>query len=268
MSSDDLKSILCEDLNSAESDKLSPDEIKLIVGVLKMREENKICEIIDTNIQNEKTKQTEVTKAGSNISFLHKQHFLRITAAIICALLVGIVTVFACKIDLVSIFKSWTDELFQIDYSSDIESNVSDSDISIDKTELTQCNSASEVLSILGITQPLLPSWIPANYSLSECQIDVYSDRITMYEYYEALDLNSEFSIQITIYSQLPNEESSWYQKDDTTVELFCSGGIEHHIMSNLEDYIAVWTIDNYECSIGGSISVDTLKNMISSIYH
>lgn len=30
--------------------------------------------------------------------------------------------------------------------------------------------------------------------------------------------------------------------------------------MSNLGDYTAVWTVENYECSISGNISVDTLS--------
>ena len=48
----------------------------------------------------------------------------------------------------------------------------------------------------------------------------------------------------------------------------FIVGGVSHYIMSNLGDYTAVWTVENYECSISGNISVDTLKKMIESIYN
>ena len=40
ISSADLRSILREDLNSAEPDRLSVDEIKIIVGLLKQREDD------------------------------------------------------------------------------------------------------------------------------------------------------------------------------------------------------------------------------------
>ena len=268
MSSDDLKSILCEDLNSAEPDKLSVDEIKFIVGLLKKREENALCDgLTDSNIRNKITEQKEVKGVKIKASVLRRKSFFRIVAAVTCALLIGIITVSAYNIDIVSIFKSWTEELFQINYSGDVESSINSQDEPTDKMTLESCNSASEVLSALEVTQPLLPSWIPEDYSLSEFQVNVHSDRTTIYEYYQSSDLSGEFSIQINIYSQLPENESSWYQKDSASVETFNLGGIVHYIMSNLGDNTAVWTVKNYECSIGGNISVDTLKKMIDSIY-
>lgn len=48
--------------------------------------------------------------------------------------------------------------------------------------------------------------------------------------------------------------------KDSSPVDEFIVGGVSHYIMSNLGDYTAVWTVENYECSISGNISVDTLK--------
>ena len=51
LSSDDLKAILLEDLESTGTDRLSPDEIKLIVGILKRREERETCsEIVSKEI--------------------------------------------------------------------------------------------------------------------------------------------------------------------------------------------------------------------------
>ena len=120
----------------------------------------------------------------------------------------------------------------------------------------------------LGVAQPLLPSWIPSDYSLLEFQVNVHSDRTTIYEYYQSSDQIRGFSIQINLYDHLPENESSWYQKDSSPVDEFIVGGVSHYIMSNLGDYTAVWTVENYECSISGNISVDTLKKMIESIYN
>lgn len=85
--------------------------------------------------------------------------------------------------------------------------------------------------------------------------------------YYQSTDLDKGFSIQINLYNQLPENEASWYQKDSTQVEIFTIDGVSHYIMSNLGDYTAVWTIENYECSISGDISVETLKKMIEKCW-
>ena len=268
LSSDDLKAILLEDLESTGTDRLSPDEIKLIVGILKRREERETCsEIVSKEIENNYTFSKEVNGNKERNIFLQKNYLLRFIAVLACVLLLSIVTVYAYEINIVSIFKSWTKELFQVNYSGDTESSVIFWDDSIDSAAPESCQSANEVVTTLGITQPLLPTWIPANFELSEFQTYVYSDRITVYEYYEILNSNEEFSILVNIYSQLPNNESSWYQKDGDIIEIFSSGGIEHYIMSNLGTTTAVWTIGNCECSISGSFDGDTLKNVINSIY-
>ena len=269
ISSADLRSILREDLNSAEPDRLSVDEIKIIVGLLKQREDDEFnFESNDTIIQDRITAEESKNGAKQKSDVTRKRVFVRITAAVICTLLIRIVTVFAYEIDIVSIFKSWTQELFQVNYSGEVESSTCTQNGSTDEMALQSCDSASEVLSVLGVAQPLLPSWIPSDYSLLEFQVNVHSDRTTIYEYYQSSDQIGGFSIQINLYDHLPENESSWYQKDSSPVDEFIVGGVSHYIMSNLGDYTAVWTVENYECSISGNISVDTLKKMIESIYN
>ncbi len=269
MSSADLKSILREDLNSTEADRLSVEEIKIIVRLLKEREEDELnTELTNTNIKGKIPAPEENYRVKPKAVFTRKRIFVRTIAAVVSIFLLGTITVFACEIDIVSIFKSWTGELFRVNYSGEISSSTNIQDGSTNNIALESCNSANEVLSALGVTQPLLPSWCPEEYSLLEFQVNVHSDRTTIYEYHQSTDLDKGFSIQINLYNQLPENEASWYQKDSTQVEIFTINGVSHYIMSNLGDYTAVWTIENYECSISGNISVETLKKMIESIYN
>ena len=150
ISSADLRSILREDLNSAEPDRLSVDEIKIIVGLLKQREDDEFnFESNDTIIQDRITAEESKNGAKQKSVVTRKRVFVRITAAVICTLLIRIVTVFAYEIDIVSIFKSWTQELFQVNYSGEVESSTCTQNGSTDEMALQSCDSASEVLSVL-----------------------------------------------------------------------------------------------------------------------
>lgn len=292
MSSDELRAILVEDLNCMDADKLSSDEIKHIVGILKRRESEEFYEGTDIAeapvnsqhqhfqensgaevVQNELTAgnllpvDTSVEAPKKDVTYILQKHvLLRIAAAVMCLLIVGGVAASALQLDLLSIFKSWTEELFQVRYSESPDPSEVTPSSAVNETALVACVTASEAFTVLGISQPLLPTQIPSEFSSVDFKVSVRSDRITIYEYYEDAK-GSNFSIVIYVYTQLPSGESSWYQKDDIEIDPFTSGGIEHHIMSNLGATTAVWTVENCECAITGNLNIDVLKAMIDSIY-
>lgn len=71
ISSADLRSILREDLNSAEPDRLSVDEIKIIVGLLKQREDDEFnFESNDTIIQDRITAEESKMEQNRNLLLL------------------------------------------------------------------------------------------------------------------------------------------------------------------------------------------------------
>lgn len=292
MSSDELRAILVEDLNCMDADKLSSDEIKHIVGILKRRESEEFYEGTDIAeapvnsqhqhfqensgaevVQNELTAgnllpaDTSVEAPKKDVTYILRKHvLLRIAVAVMCLLIIGGVAASALQLDFLSVFKTWTEELFQVRYSESPDPIEVTPSGAVDETALAACVTASEAVSVLGISQPLLPAQIMPEFSPTEFKVSIFSDRTTVYEYYENAK-GISFSITIDVYTQLPSGESSWYQKDDIYIESFISGGIEHHIMSNLGTNTAVWTIENCECAITGNLNVDELKAMIDSIY-
>ena len=56
-------------------------------------------------------------------------------------------------------------------------------------------------------------------------------------------------------------------QKDKDDPDVHEIGGVTHYIMTNLDTYYAVWTVDNVECFIYGVPSYGELTDMIYSIY-
>ena len=60
---------------------------------------------------------------------------------------------------------------------------------------------------------------------------------------------------------------SSTYERDETEVEIYEKGGIQHYIFENLGQFVCAWYHGNIECSIGLDTSREDLKKMIDSIY-
>ena len=55
--------------------------------------------------------------------------------------------------------------------------------------------------------------------------------------------------------------------KDDVVPEAYSSGNIEHYIMTNEEEYVVSWNVDNVLCDISGLLNYDDAILMINSIY-
>lgn len=57
------------------------------------------------------------------------------------------------------------------------------------------------------------------------------------------------------------------FVKDDAEPIVFSDGRYEYHMFSNNSHKEIVWTTDNFLCSIGGPVSYEELKEMVSTIY-
>lgn len=120
--------------------------------------------------------------------------------------------------------------------------------------------------SISSITdQPILPTWYPSGSSVIRVEENQMDDGYNIMIVF-SLDTD-EFLMTIGIYevsSELPFYE---YEKNHDSVEEYYVNNIPHYIMGNIERNTAVWRTGNIECSIQGPFSVDTIKQMIDSIY-
>ena len=55
-------------------------------------------------------------------------------------------------------------------------------------------------------------------------------------------------------------------EKSEDLLEIYTVNGVDYYIFSNNANLQAAWTIGEFECAIGGKITLEEMKMMINSI--
>lgn len=161
----------------------------------------------------------------------------------------------ASGFNLFQIVAQWTSETFG--FSQDV-ANTQDTTTD----EEPQYNTLQEALDAYDIEEKVVPTWIPEDYILDSVEV-TESPQVA---YFTASYKCDAGYILIKIKNIRENDSGS-FEKDGSDPEIFKVNGIEHYIMSNLDDDTVVWMNGTNECSITATISRDELKKMIRSIY-
>ena len=119
-----------------------------------------------------------------------------------------------------------------------------------------------DAVTELGITEPIVPSWIPEGFELIESKTIPMPEDTLVDSLFEA----ENQSILITFIVR--NEEISFqYEKDSENVIIHERAGQKHYILSNLETWTITWVTKEIECSIITDCPEEDVYRMINSIY-
>lgn len=113
--------------------------------------------------------------------------------------------------------------------------------------------------------RPVLPTWYPEGSSIIRVEENPAEDSENLTVVF-SLE-GKEFTLSITVYNAEEDMEGRKYEKNDAPPEEYYANHIPHYIMGNMDRNIAVWRNGTAECFIAGFLPVDTLKQMIDSIY-
>lgn len=154
----------------------------------------------------------------------------------------------------------WTDDFFGFFREEEEESfNLEDYEFRTDNPGLQQVYDA---VVELGVTEPVVPMWLPEGYELSEIIVNEMLDKeqiVTRFEY-----LENTLTFQTTV---LSTDKSEQYLKDDTTVIMREICDTTFNIMRNNEIWVVAWDKNNIECSMAVDCQEDVLYEIIASIY-
>lgn len=114
----------------------------------------------------------------------------------------------------------------------------------------------------LGVTEPMVPMWLPNGYELSD--FNQFNFPMTKGICASFLNENDEIVYKLDVYEGEPAHQ---YYKDDTHYESHEREGTKYHITRNNERWGVVWTKENIECSITLDCTEDTLWRILESIY-
>lgn len=187
-----------------------------------------------------------------------KKYWFRIAfvAAILGTFIFGAsVTAAAANYDLWGAIARWTSEVFRFSHDEDEPAHSSATSTAMNP-ELEPLRTA---LIEQGIPTPPLPNYLPEGY----VQMEFNDDGQGLF--WSAAYAKGDDYIMIGVTS-VDDGMGAIYEKDKQAPEIYSCGGIDHYIMTNDGDFVAVWTSGQIEYTITGAAK-DELYKMIDSIY-
>ena len=177
--------------------------------------------------------------------------------AIVLVLAVGTsVTAQAFHVDIWGKFATWTKEIFQFtDMPQGTTATNPEQKYNVELKPL------QDALAQEKIAEKLAPTWMPEGYISKDLKITVSPRVRNINATYTKNDETLIIKIRQTIGVQAPQTE-----KNDDFLELYVVDGVEYYIFSNTETLQAAWSIGEFECIIGGKITLEEMKMMIDSI--
>lgn len=174
-------------------------------------------------------------------------------AAVLAVALLGIVPTAMGKGNIFQTISRWTKDLFCFGETESTEF--------VFQTDHPGLQELYDTVTALGVTENVVPTWLPEGYETQTIKKLSSPSVITVYGVFT----NGEMEIQVSI--SVSNEETEkHYQKDDAIVDIQEYAGIKTYIVSNNEKYCAMWQRNNVEATIYTDEKDDVYK-MVKSIY-
>lgn len=250
-----------DDMLLEELRKESPNGelIRLISSILKKRDRERLPEI-DTNIQQaweryQRKSQSVHKKRNSLNSMLVK-------AASLMLVLFALLALIPQEAEAMNFFErfiAWTEEVFSLINPAEATKQEEEYVFQTDNPGLQE---VYDKVVELGVTDPVVPSWIPEGYELLECKVTEMPAKTYLSASFFAGD--EELIYQIDVFSDNVTYE---FYKDSVEIRVEEKNGIKHSIMQNSNVLVAVWTKDNIQCSIYIDCQEEVLIRILDSIY-
>lgn len=184
-----------------------------------------------------------------------KKRMLRpaaLAAAVLAALLVGMIAVQAAGVNLFGVRARWNDDILNITPGGKDNGAPSDRPAS-------QGSVLDAVLAEQGFPLSLGPSEIPAGYSLSELKVSDTDDLKNVFACYTGEDGSLSVSIL-----QIHGKGDYFVEKDAEAPEMYTTkGGRTFLLMHNVESWTGAWSDGEYVVILG---EFETRKQLIETI--
>ena len=178
-------------------------------------------------------------------------------AAIVLILLISVPQAVGAE-NIFEIFGRWTRDLFS--FSNEVEDQSNETYIF--QTGHEGLQQVYDAVVEQGITDPMVPTWIPDGYELKELRIFQKPNSTKIYAQFR----NNDNYIQLVI-DCLNSEDFLAYPKNDAAVTLLDYNGVKYYLFGNENTWKAVWEYGNAECSLTTTDTELTLNKMIKSIH-
>ena len=262
MTTEELQEILRKHAHGELETEPDTDELYYIMEVLARRREEQDPQAFRSDeealAEFRKHYMPKEKKAAKVIKFPSRA--LKAVAAVLAVVIIFAVgtsiTAEAFHIDIWSKFANWTKEIFQF---TDLPQGTKPGNP--EKEYNAELKSLQDALNENDITENLAPTWLPQGYINKDLRATATPRVRNVSAIYEKDGSELIIKIRQTIGVQAPQVE-----KNDDFLELYVVDGVEYYIFSNTETLQAAWSIGEFECIIGGNITLEEMKKMIDSI--
>lgn len=150
----------------------------------------------------------------------------------------------------------WTDTVFAFFSARDTQEEY------IYTTTHPGLQKVYEAVMDLGVTQPVVPMWIPQEYELTNLIVDKQPAKEQVYARFSTKE--SEITYMIDVHSQ---HVINKYLKNENSTRIYERAGTIHYIVVNEDTISVTWTIDNIECSVFVDVQEAVVYRILDSIY-
>lgn len=259
MSIEQLDDLLNQEL---QSDTPDGNSVRLILSILREREKDYPIEITPEIQKAWKEYKQDVAHLDHENGRSGKAGSIILRIASVAAIVFILFSFVPKSVEAESFFDRlarWTGDILDFFTPSDDSAEFTDYQFVTDISGLQQIY---DIVVEQGITDPVVPMWLPAGYELSEYSVKTTPSKKYLYSRFS--DGASEVTYQINIYD---TEVSHSFLKDDSQIKKQEINGMTYYIMRNINMWVVVWAKDNIECSISIDCQEDTLQKLLSSIY-
>ena len=249
-----------------ELDKEKPDgnAVRMILRVLREREKDMPVEITP-EIQEAWEKYRRNTAVIDSREGKRRIPGWLIRIGSVAAILAVMIFAMPQEADAESLFEKlarWTDSVVDFFSPDKANDNLLEYEFTSDNPGLQQ---VYEAVKELGVTVPVVPTWLPGGYELVECEtVNTSQKKGVAANFIDTKDPDNAVLFKVDVYGE---DVSHVYQRDESNVDTYEAFGVEHTILRNNNRWVVIWFRDKTECFLTLDCQENTLYEILNSIY-
>lgn len=119
-----------------------------------------------------------------------------------------------------------------------------------------------DAVTALGVTDPVVPMWLPEGYELVECKTDEIPHKKSLYANFR--NDSAGVALKCAVYDIDASHKYHWGGEGIAEYE---RAGVKHSVMRNNDRWVVIWFTDKTECFLTLDCQEDTLYRILDSIY-
>lgn len=254
LSSGELKALLCRELDRKRIDH---DRVQQLLTVLRERDEMGTAQIPEQIARKWQTLQQEKIVPDRNSVWRKGRRAVGIAAVLVLVFTLTLMVPRALGAENVfSVLGRWTDDFFSFVAPGEPAATEQEYVFRTDNPELQQVYDA---VTAVGITYPVVPTWLPEGYKLKALNtLELSSGHMVSVQFQ-----GSSGSVRLLYNTR--TGVSSAYHKDEGSPTIYEYCGVTYYLTTNNGKCFAVWSVDGVECCIYAP-QQETLYSLIRSI--